>query len=108
MATLLVRIASALALTGFALFFVGLIPFLGDPTAGTGTMRTAPLSVNRELKGDRFGDHLLDSDFWPTVPRSGLGVQQSEKPNKIPVGCEGSFSPISAPRLAYVYGRCMT
>jgi hypothetical protein len=45
----------------------------------------------------------------PNVARRGLSTQeQSEKPQKIPVGCEGSFSPISSPRLAHIVGRCMT
>ena len=96
MAKLFMRIASASGLTALALVFVGLTPFLGDPTAGAGpAARTWPFSVNREFKGDR-------------LPRRDLGVRQSEKPDKIPIGCESSFSPISAPRLAHVYGRCMT
>jgi hypothetical protein len=45
----------------------------------------------------------------PSVARRGLSTQeQSAKPQKIPVGCEGSFSPISSPRLAHIVGRCMT
>ena len=35
-------------------------------------------------------------------------AEQSAKPQKIPVGCEGAFSPISSPRLAHIVGRCMT
>jgi hypothetical protein len=35
-------------------------------------------------------------------------VERSDRPDQIPVGCEGSFSPISAPQLAHVFGRCMT
>jgi len=79
-----------------ALVFVSLIPILGDLTAGAGPVaRMSPFSVNREFKGDR-------------LPLGDLGARQSEKPDKIPIGCENSLSPISAPRLAHVYGRCMT
>jgi hypothetical protein len=104
MARLFVRIAGALGVTALALFFVGLTPFFADPTVGAGTAARAPsFSVNRQFKGDRLP---LTA---PTVARRGLGTQeQSSKPQKIPVGCEGSFSPISSPRLAHIVGRCMT
>ena len=113
MAHLFVRIAGALGITALALFFVGLIPFFADPTVGAGiTAKVPSFSVNRQLKGDR-----LSSSFAPVVSRSAPynGVQndrgaqqQPVKPRKIPIGCEGSFSPISSPRLAHIVGRCMT
>ena len=105
MAKLFVRIAGALGITALALFFVGLIPIFADPTVGAGIAAKAPsFSVNRQFKGD-----LLPLSSAPSVARRGLSTQeQSSKPQKIPVGCEGSFSPISSPRLAHVVGRCMT
>jgi len=105
MAKLFVRMAGALGITALALFFVGLIPFFADPTVGAGIAAKAPsFSVNRQFKGD-----LLPLSSAPNVARRGLSTQeQSSKPQKIPVGCEGSFSPISSPRLAHVVGRCMT
>jgi hypothetical protein len=105
MAKLFARIAGALGITALALSFVGLIPFFTDPTIGAGIGAKAPsFSVNREFKGDR-----LPVSGAPSVARRGLSTQeQSLKPTKIPVGCEGSFSPISSPRLAHVVGRCMT
>jgi hypothetical protein len=113
MAHLFVRIAGALGITALALFFVGLIPFFADPTVGAGIAAKAPsFLVNRQLKGDR-----LSSSFAPAASRNAPynGVQtdrgaqeQSAKPRKIPIGCEGSFSPISSPRLAHILGRCMT
>lgn len=103
MAKLFVRIGGALGMTGLALFFVGLIPFFADPTVGAG-IKAPNFSVNRQFKGDR-----LPVANAPSVARRGLSTQeQSSKPPKIPVGCEGSFSPISSPRLAHVIGRCMT
>jgi hypothetical protein len=98
---LFVRIAGAFGATALALFFVGLIPFLSaDPTSGAGLARKAPaFSVNREFKGDRL----------PVAPVSARNVKPSEGyPKEVPVGCDASFSPISAPRLAYIYGRCAT
>ena len=106
MAKLFVRIAGALGITTLALLFVGLIPFFADPTVGAGIAAKAPpsFSVNRQFKGDR-----LPLSSAPTVARRGFSTQeQSSKPHKIPVGCEGSFSPISSPRLAHIVGRCMT
>jgi hypothetical protein len=118
MAQLFVRIAGAFGITALALFFVGLIPFIADPSVGAGIAAKPPsFSVNRQLKGDR-----LPSNFAPVASRSGVqnGVPQNGlqndrgaqeqplKPRKIPVGCEGAFSPISSPRLAHILGRCTT
>ena len=105
MAKLFTRIAGALGITALALLFVGLIPFFADPTVSAGIAAKAPsFSVNRQFKGDR-----LPVFGAPSVARRGLSTQeQSAKPQRIPVGCEGSFSPISSPRLAHIVGRCMT
>jgi hypothetical protein len=114
MAQLLVRISGALGVTVLALFFVGLIPYLAEPSVGAGiTAKPSSFSVNRQLKGDR-----LPSSFAPIAARNGVqnGIPQNdrgaqEQPvrlRKIPVGCEGSFSPISSPRLAHIVGRCTT
>jgi hypothetical protein len=104
MAKLFARIAGALGITALALLFVGLIPFFADPTIGAGIAAKVGFSVNRQFKGDR-----LPVPGAPSVARRGLSTQeQSAKPQKIPVGCEGAFSPISSPRLAHIVGRCMT
>jgi hypothetical protein len=105
MAKLLIRITGALGVTALAVFFVGLIPFFADPTVGAGITAKAPsYSVNRQFKGDR-----LPLSSVPSIARRGLSTQeQSSKPRRIPVGCEGSFSPISSPQLAHIVGRCMT
>ena len=118
MAQLFVRISGALGMTALALFFIGLIPYIAEPSIGAGIAAKPPsFAVNRELKGDR-----LPSSLAPVASRNGLqnGVpqnslqdergaqQQPVKPRKIPVGCEGSFSPISSPRLAHIVGRCTT
>jgi hypothetical protein len=102
MASLLfVRIAGGLGAVSLALFFVGLIPFLSaNPTAGAGlTGRTPAFSVNHEFKGDRLP---LNSAILRAAQR------MTGHPREIPVGCDPSFSPISAPALAYIYGRCMS
>jgi hypothetical protein len=98
---LFVRIAGGLGLVALAVFFVGLIPFLSaDPTAGAGlTARPPSFSVNREFKGDRLP---LNTAADRDAKRSAV------PPREIPVGCDAAFSPISAPRLAYIYGRCLS
>ncbi len=108
---LLVRVAGAFGVTALALFFVGLIPFLSaGPTAGAGFTASTPavpaVSVNREFKGDRLP---LPSDVNSAVSQYQSGSRrQARKPDKIPLGCDAAFSPVSSPRLANIYGRCMT
>jgi hypothetical protein len=119
MAKLLIRITGALGITALALFFVTVIPFFADPIVGAGIAKPSSFSVNREFKGDR----LPASSIAPVASRSRLqngpntrdlgardlgGQDQAQKPRRIPIGCEGSFSPISSPRLAHILGRCMT
>ena len=75
------------------------------PGAKSINLRPAML-VNRTLKGDRL------PPFEPIVRRHELGLPASPAPSelraKAPVGCEAAFSPISSPRLANVFRRCMT
>jgi len=58
--------------------------------------------VNRALKGDRlpFVDPSLHELGLPAAPARSLSRE------KIPVGCDAAFSPISSPRLANVFRRC--
>jgi hypothetical protein len=124
MANLFIRVAGALVITAFALVFVELIPFLADPTVGFAAKGPSfgpsvsssfgpGFSINRELKGDRLpvstSAPAASRNESPNNVQNGLGAQeQSQKPRKIPIGCEGAFSPISSPRLAHIVGRCMT
>ena len=102
-----VRIVGAAGATALGMVFLGLVPFLGaEPSAGAGYADAPAYSVNRAFKGDRL----------PVVSKSnpalshGLAnsLQQSQQRKEIPFGCDASFSPITAPRLAYVYGRCLS
>jgi hypothetical protein len=125
MAKLFVRIAGALGITALALFFVSVIPFFAEPIVGAGFAAKSPsFSVNREFKGDRLPASSIATVASRSRPQNGpntrdlgardlgardLGGQdQAQKPRRIPVGCEGAFSPISSPRLAHILGRCMT
>jgi hypothetical protein len=104
---LFVRIAGAVGITSLALLFLGLIPFLSvDPTAGASPSSSSTFSVNREYKGDRLPSADINA---AALLRTQFQLrQQPQAPREIPVGCDASFSPISSPRLAYVYGRCTT
>jgi hypothetical protein len=103
---LFVRIAGGLGIIALAVFIVGLIPFLSaDPTAGAGLSGRIPYTVNHEFKGDRLP---LSSNTNAAVSRTGFSFHQdARKPGEIPLGCDPAFSPVSTPRLAYFYGRCM-
>lgn len=82
--------------------FVALFP--SWPNSAPLWLTTTPaVSVDRTLKGDRLPrvapmdkSHQLG---LPVAPEHG-------RYEKIPVGCDPAFSPISAPRLAKVFRRC--
>jgi hypothetical protein len=101
---MIVRIAGALGTTFLALFFVGLIPFLAaGPSAGAGLAVPSPaFTIDRTYKGDRLP---LPSEINSAVSRIEVRPQ-SQMPKEIPVGCDASFSPVSAPGLAHIFGRC--
>jgi hypothetical protein len=102
---LFVRIASALGLLSLSFFFVGLIPFLSvGPSSGAGFVTHAPaISVNHAFKGDRLPPlSNNNSAFSKSEP------QRPQISRDVPDGCDRSFSPITNPQLAHVYGRCTT
>jgi hypothetical protein len=102
---LFVRIAGGVGATALGIFFLGLIPFVGvEPSAGAGLTRTPAVSVNREFKGDKLP---LASEINSAVSRVEPSFSRSA-PHEVPVGCDPAFSPVSAPRLAYYFGRCTT
>jgi hypothetical protein len=99
----------AVGVLSLAVLIVGLIPFVSvGLSAGAVLMgATAPVSVNRALKGDRLP--LISDAVNSAVSRAVLQSQQrSQTPTSIPVGCDAAFSPISSPSLAHVYRRCMS
>lgn len=106
-----VRIAGAAGVTALGVVILGLVPFLGaEPTVGAGYADRPAYSVNRAFKGDRLpvvtaADPAISNRVVKFQQQS---QRQSQPPKKIPFGCDASFSPVTAPRLAYVYGRCLT
>lgn len=103
----LARFASAFGVTALAFVMVGLVPFLGaEPSEGASFAKTPAVSVDRTLKGDRLP---LPSEINSALSRNDPSPQQqSQQPGEIPDGCDASFSPITAPLLAHIYGRCTT
>jgi hypothetical protein len=100
------RITGGLGVAALGIFLLGLIPFIGtEPSAGAGLPRTPAVSVNREFKGDKLPPA---SDINSAVSRVEPSFSRSAKTHEIPVGCDPAFSPVSAPRLAYYFGRCTT
>jgi hypothetical protein len=59
----------------------------------------SPVSVDRSLKGDRL-------PVTARADKTGVTLSTAQSRAAIPVGCDRAFSPISAPRLANVFGRC--
>lgn len=100
---LFVRIAWAAGLVAFAILLVSIDPFLGGaPTTGV----TEP--VTRSLKGDRLP--VFDTSVFEIVrtrPYSSRTPVRLLTQEQMPVGCDPAFSPVAAPSLANVYGRCM-
>ena len=91
------------AAVAFALVAASLVSFPSLSTTGAGLSSTPAASVNRALKGDRLPTvtpTAWQHEFWPPVT-----PLQSRA--RVPVGCDASFSPISSPRLANVFQRCL-
>lgn len=88
------RVASVLV----ALFAASLFSFPSFPRAGV----YSPPLVDRALKGDRL------PSVSPAILPNELGLTLPAQPphRAIPIGCDASFSVISSPLLARVFGRC--
>ena len=96
-----VRFASAALVLGVASF----IAFPSMPNSVPLWLTTTPpVSVDRTLKSDRL-------PLVTPINKSHRQLGSPAKPEqarfeKIPVGCDPAFSPISAPRLAKIFRRC--
>jgi hypothetical protein len=97
------RIASALVACSVAFLLVSFDPYLSAaPIAPDASDNTPAVSVNRLRKGDRLP--LYDSG---TALRDFRGPEGLQSRKGVPFGCDRAFSPVSAPSLSAVYGRCM-
>jgi hypothetical protein len=81
-----------------ALLIASFISFPSFPS--TGLFTVSPPIVDRTLKGDRL-------PLWVSPDRIGVpAAPMRQTREKVPVGCDGAFSPVSSPRLANVFRRC--
>ncbi len=93
------------AAVAFALVTASLVSFPSLSTTGVGLSSTPAASVNRALKGDRLP--TAKPTAWQHEFRPPVTPLQSQSRARVPVGCDTSFSPISSPRLANVFRRCL-
>ncbi len=91
-----------IAAVAFALVTASLVSFPSLSTTG-GLSSTPAASVDRALKGDRLP--TVKPTAWQHEFRPPVTPLQSRA--RVPVGCDTSFSPISSPRLANVFRRCL-
>jgi hypothetical protein len=98
------RLMGAAALCSAAFVLAGAAPYLYAAPAAPGLSDPEPsMSVNHFRKGDRlplFHPRAVRQE----VPSPPVGSQTQ---GKVPLGCDSSFSPVTSPELATLYGRCM-
>lgn len=89
-----------------AVFTAGFVWFASFPTTGAELFGSFPaVSVNRALKGDRLP--LGRPAILPPEPQLPGRFEPSQAHEKIPLGCDAAFSPISSPHVANIFRRCM-
>ena len=78
---------------------------VGVVTTTSATERApVSVSVNRINKGDRLPQSPVVSQY----PNGGTSAGTAASPTKkAPFGCDPAFSPISAPKLAHIFKRCV-
>lgn len=98
------RVVGAVALCSAAFVVAGAAPYLYAAPAVSGLSDPEPaMTVNHFRKGDRlplFHRRAVRQEV--PVPPAG-----SQTHGKVPIGCDSSFSPVTSPELAKLYGRCM-
>lgn len=99
------RFMGAAALCSAAFVLAGAAPYLHAAPIVPGLSDPEPsMAVNHFQKGDRL------PLFPRRAVRQGAPAAQpgSQTPGRVPLGCDSSFSPVTSPQLATLYGRCMT
>lgn len=98
------RVMGAVALCSAAFVVADTAPYLYAAPAVPGLSNPEPaMTVNRFRKGNRL------PLFQRRAVRQEAPVRPagSQTPGKVPLGCDSSFSPVTSPELATLYGRCM-
>jgi hypothetical protein len=97
------RLIGAAALCSAAFVLAGAAPYLYAAPMSQGLANPEPsMTVNDFRKGDRlplFGSRAVRQE----VPPAGSQAQ-----GKVPLGCDSSFSSVTSPELATLYGRCIS
>ena len=62
------------------------------------------MTIATKIKADARRD---SSRVIRQVPNDSARQERPEKPKKLPVGCDPSFSPVTTPSMAHVTGRCL-
>jgi hypothetical protein len=88
------------AVAAVAIFTASFISFASAP--GSGLFTVNPPQVDRSFKSDRLP--LAVPAETSRIGTPAAPTQQSRE--KVPVGCDGAFSPIASPRHANVFRRC--
>jgi hypothetical protein len=97
------RVLGTVALCSAAFAVASAAPYLHAAPAGSGLSDSEPsMTVNHFRKGDRL------PLFHPRAVRQDVpAAAGSQTQGKVPLGCDSSFSPVTSPSLATLYGRCM-
>jgi hypothetical protein len=97
------RVLGAVALCSATFLLVGAAPYLHAAPVVPGLSDPEPsMTVNHFRKGDR-----LPMVYPRAVRQEGPTPSGSQSQGKVPFGCDSSFSPVTSPELATLYGRCM-
>ncbi len=96
------RLMGAAALCSAAFVLAGAAPYLYAAPITPGLTDPEPaMTVNDFRKGDRL------PLFQRRAVRQEVPSIGPQTRGKVPVGCDSSFSPVTSPQLATLYGRCM-
>lgn len=98
------RVVSAVALCSAAFVLASAAPYLYAAPAVPELSNPEPaMTVNHFRKGDRLPLFHRRAVRQETP----VGPAGSQSPGRVPIGCDSSFSPVTSPELARLYGRCM-
>jgi hypothetical protein len=96
------RTLAAGGILALAWWIMGAAP-LSNVTAPSGLAKSEPqFTVNELHKGDR-----LPVAKGPTASHDLPLPQSLQNAQKVPVGCDRAFSPVAAPAVKSIYGRCL-
>ena len=96
------RLLVAGGVLALAFWFIGAGPLSSVASTPGATTGAPQLTVNQLRKGDR-----LPVTQRPAVSRDIPVPQSLQNEQKVPLGCDRAFSPVAAPAVKSIYGRCL-